>query len=169
MPNPNTDAAHTDNVIADGQSIILPTDAPATYVDLLVASTCGTTAFNPAIQLGMNFTENDPGTGLPTYRSANVPSVPDWLNGTPPTGDPTITLAATLDHADAGTTPTTRQPNLYHLKIYTQLPQDHLHSITLPNLGSNFTDVCTTANLHILAITTDQDPPPANQQSRRAN
>lgn len=92
-----------------------------------------------------------------TYYTAQIPSVPDWnAGGALPTGN-SITLAATLNHRDTGTTATQDLAHpvyLYHLHIPTnRQPSDpNVIGITLPNLGTTFTGSCTTPALHVFAI-----------------
>ena len=149
MPAYNTS---TDNVIATGQTIPLPADTTASYVDLLVASTCGGTQYDASIQATINFDDG-------TYSQVQLPAVPDWINGTlgaPASGQQAdITLAATLDHSLVGTTvDSTNKPKLYHVALPTQWTGSPVHSITLPYLGSDLTQRCNVANLHVLAIGT---------------
>ena len=83
----------------------------------------------------------------------NVSALPDWLAS----ADTTQTYVTT-DHIDVGTTPKTRPATLYLLQA--PIPQDYggweLRSVTLPHVGTDFTQTCTATNsaLHILAMTT---------------
>jgi len=90
-------------------------------------------------------------------RTDQLPSVPDWINGPPPSADtPEITLAATTSYIDTNTAAkdTTHQGKLYHLSLPNTRPDTPIQSITLPYLGSTFTSACTTPTLHIFAIAT---------------
>ncbi|GAA1955712.1 hypothetical protein GCM10009798_13690 [Nocardioides panacihumi] len=160
MPAQNADG--TDNTMAGGQTLPLPTDANGNYpvasaVDLLVASTCGTTPTGASIQLSMNHIDPANPDGDLMITDTPIHAVPDWLNGTTPVGDTQVTLAVRLPYYDTGTTTSTaKQPALYHLRVpvkpgYEDKP---IKSITLPSLGSNFTQACTTPTLHVFAITT---------------
>ena len=150
MPAYNSDG--TDNVITMGQSIPLPADTTAQYVDLLVASSCGSTAYDPSIQVSVNFADG-------VYTQTQVPSVPDWATGTlgaPPAGQEAyISVAATMDHSMHGTVvDSTYQPRIYHVSIPTKYADAAVHSITLPYLGSDLTERCSSPNLHVFSIST---------------
>jgi hypothetical protein len=150
MPAANTD--QTDNIMANGQTIPLPQPVQANNIDLLALSTCGATALSAAIELTVNFA---PDADHPDGSTSNspIPSVPDWLQP-PPAPTTGITLAATLPYHDVGTTPDTAHPaSIYHLSIPTQWSDRTAQSVTLPNLGSTFTN-CANPTLHILAMTT---------------
>lgn len=149
MPTYNSNG--TDNVIAMGQTIPLPTPTTADYVDLLVASSCGDTPYTPSVQVSLNFTDGN-------YTQTPTPAVPDFLTGTittAPDQQAHLTLATTLAYSRKGTTTvSTDQPNLYHVAIPTNYDQAPVQSITLPYLGSDLSETCHTANMHIFAITT---------------
>ncbi|MFD1052130.1 hypothetical protein ACFQ1S_44435, partial [Kibdelosporangium lantanae] len=146
-----------DNVMASGQTIDLPTATTANFVNLLVASSCGPSPSGATIQLSMNHVSPSGGELLIT--DTPISSVPDWKSGPTTITDPQVTLAATFDHYNQGTT----QHNdvlskLYRLKVpvkpgYENMP---VKSITLPSLGTNFTESCTTPGLHVFAIQTSQ-------------
>lgn len=162
LPAQRADGA--DNVIASGQTIGLPTDgrgnhSAANFVNLLVASTCGSTPTGADIQLSMNHIDPANPTGELLITDTPISSVPDWRVGVPPTGDAQLTLAATQDYYNRGTGRLTDyQVKLYRLKI--PVKNSHLtmpiKSITLPSLGTNFTQSCTTAGLHVFAIALSQ-------------
>jgi hypothetical protein len=149
MPAANPDG--TDNVMANAQTIPLPTSAPAlaSNIDLLAVSTCGDT--NPTtaktVALTINYDDGD-------YRSDTIPRITDWLQAPPSTYPTRVTLAATLPYRDVGTTPDRAHPaSIYHLHLTNSRPSAAIQSITLPNLGSTFTG-CTNPTLHILTMTT---------------
>jgi len=151
LPTRNTDG--NDNVMADGQTIPLPAAVLANNVDLLATSTCGGTTTDPNlaanIQLSINYTDDN-------TRGDQLPSVPDWTVPPPPTGTPGITLAATTAYVDTNTAAkdTTTQAKIYHLSLPNLRPDVPIQSVTLPYLGSTFTNACTTPTLHIFAIAT---------------
>jgi len=148
MPSYNSNG--TDNVIAMGQTIPLPTPVKAQYVDLLVASSCGDTPYAPSVQVSVNFADL-------TYSQTQTPAVPDFLTGTisnAPDQEAYISLATTLTYSRKGTTTVTDQPNLYHVAIPTFNDQSAVTSITLPYLGSDLSNTCRSSNLHVFAITT---------------
>jgi hypothetical protein len=155
LPAQRSDGA--DNVMASGQTFDLPAQTTANFVNLLVASTCGATPTGDHIQLSMNHVDPaNPDGGL-TITDTRISSVPDWKAGAPPVNDSQLTLATTLDHYNQGTTQRTDfQVKLYRLKVpvkpgYEGMP---IKSITLPSLGTNFTQSCTTAGLHVFAVAT---------------
>jgi hypothetical protein len=150
---PTYSAGEPDNVVTDGQTVPLEAPAQADFVDLLALSTCGSTLADPSINLTVNFANG-------TNSNAQLPAVPDWSLGTPPpAGTPNITLAATLPYRDVGTGQDSAHPvYLYHLRLPTQwrdgTPDSNVVSYTLPNIGSSFTESCSTPTLHILAAAT---------------
>lgn len=162
MPQPTP--GQPDNVIAAGQTIVLPTSVntnPApNYVDLLVASTCGTVTTDASRAVTLNF------TGTTTYSDQVVPRVTQWTTTAPadPAITPTtrvvqgVTMPTTVNGASATST---QQPvTLYVLKVYIPDPAwgETLNSVTLPNIGTDFTNGCSPTNnaLHVFAITTSQ-------------
>lgn len=171
MPIPNADG--TDNVISSRQTIDMKTGT-GTYatpgysggtqvatpsVDLLVASSCAAagTPTGPPIEMSMEFHDNANGTGSIYTNDVMTDAIPDWTTSTIPAADTQVTLAATLDHYDSGPNPVSQPVYLYHVKIpinslYQGLP---LTAVTLPDLHSDFSsNNCTTANLHVLALST---------------
>jgi len=82
-----------------------------------------------------------------------VPAVPSWL-ASPSSSPPDITAAVTLDGRILGTTADSSKPTIYHLHLTNPFTERTIESVTLPNLGSTFTDACNTPTLHILAMTT---------------
>lgn len=155
-----------DNVMADGQTIQLATDADhlqANYIDLLATATCGTIPANPGLVVTVNYF--DPTIADPTQQhypqngfDQQLPTIPDWASGTvPPAGTPGITLAADTSYYDVGATPSgaNQHRRLFHIQIPTDdQPTAYITSITLPNIGSSFTDACSEPALHIFSITT---------------
>jgi hypothetical protein len=148
-----------DNVMASGQTIGLPTAATANFVNLLVASSCGPSPTGANIQLSMNHVNPANPDGELLITDTMISSVPDWKSGPTSVNDPQVTLAATFDHYNQGTTQHTDvQSKLYRLKVpvkpgYEAMP---IRSVTLPSLGTNFTESCTTPGLHVFAVATSQ-------------
>lgn len=169
--NMPTATANGDNVVATGQTIAL-TDANGNgpipgnfanpgYVDLLVASTCGSVVPTVSKRLTMEF-----GTGSGSVLiDSTVSAVPDWLAaansaaldppGTTPAG---TTNLVTTGHIDIGTATQTTPATLYLMQV--PIPQDYggdqIKSVTLPRVGTDFTSSCDSTNnaLHVLALTT---------------
>ena len=111
-----------DNVIPDGQNIPLPAE-DASAVALLMTSTCGAA---PAAYATLSYG----GTSVQPSQ-AQIPSVPDWVSGTP--ADAGVRFA----YFDTGTTTnTTGQPRLYEV-ILPANPNAPLASITLPTMPVN--------------------------------
>ena len=141
-----TATAAGDNVMASGQVIPLPKAKTANYIDLLATSTCGTINSSPTIQMTINFADG-------AYRQTQLPTVPNWTDAAPAnTSD--RKLAVALPYMLVGTAKDSRSPKLYHLRIATQLSDDNVVSIVMPNVGSNFTNACNTPTLHVLAMST---------------
>jgi hypothetical protein len=164
FPLPAQRADGFDNAMASGQTFDLPTDAngaypTANFVNLLVASTCGATPTGASVQLSMNHIDPANPGGEPLITDTRINSVPDWRVGVPPTADLQVTLAATLAYYNRGTGRLTDyQVKLYRLKVpvkpgYEGMP---IKAITLPSLGTNFTQNCDTAGLHVFAVATSR-------------
>lgn len=173
LPAPTSNG---DNTIAMGQTITMtdpktgnaspapppvPNSSTPGYVDFLVGSTCG-----PVIaSSNLNFTLNYADGGKPDHYA---PAVPQWTDPIPnnlDTSDAIVKTAITAGHyltgpsAQTATAPPPAQGvTLYVVKI----PWDPNHynsnlvSVTLPSVGTDFTNTCTTTNnaLHVFAITT---------------
>lgn len=150
---PTNTAGTPDNVIADGQSIPLPQATLANNVDLLVLSTCGSTAVSLSTQFLVNYDDG-------AYTTKLLPSIGDWnaaplANAGPSSDTGGRTLVATLSYRDVGTAAdTSHQVAIYHVQIPVDYTDDPVTSVTLPSTGADFTNACTTPTLHVLAMTT---------------
>lgn len=152
LPNPNANG--NDNVIAAGQTIPLPTTAPPTHVDLLVASTCGDTTASTVEAFTINYGSS--AQNITDNTDIRVPRIPDWIVGTTPSSS-LVTPVSPLAYRDAGSAAakdTAHQPLLYVVRLPTN--GGTVQSLTLPITGSNLSS-CSTSSLHILAVTTDTD------------
>lgn len=141
-----------DNVIATGQTINLDSPADANWVDLLVTSTCGSTAWSAANQLTIHFADG-------TSTDVRLPVIPNWYTATvpaPQSGQRAfVTNVLTLPYSTRGTTTdSSHQPSLFHVAFPTGFTGSAVQSVTLPNLGSDLTESCSTANLHVFSMTT---------------
>ena len=140
-------AAGWDNVIADSQNI-QEDDAAHNYIDLLVASTCGSTAATANTGVIINY------DGGATSTTSLLPAVPD-ATGAPVaySGHGTvIEPVAAVAYYD-GSTVSSTPLELYEIQVPVGRSTTAIHSITLPNYGGDFTDDCLAPNLHVLAIT----------------
>jgi hypothetical protein len=154
MPSYRTDSGGNvlaDNVMADGQTIGLAASS-ASKINLLVASTCGQTPSNFNVQLSVNYAGNvSPDDDV-------LPSVPSWTDQSPtltnPVGGATISAGPVLAYRLHGTTQDTTPVHLYVISAAANNTQA-ISSVTLPYYdGSDFSDSCNTAKLHVLAMST---------------
>ncbi len=156
MPQLKTDssgAVIADNVIADGQTIQLPS-MPATGVTdvaLLVAATCWADG-SPPLTATLGYSDGP-------ASQPSVPSVPDWVVG--PSGPAVIVLG----HGDTGTAPNGNQPRLYEV-ILPANPNLQVATITLPVMPGSYLSEdgqCgVSPALHVLAVGTRTVAAPSN-------
>ncbi|MTD56102.1 hypothetical protein GKO32_19270, partial [Amycolatopsis sp. RM579] len=134
-----------DNIIADGQTIPLPTgqQVKANAIGLLAASTCGT---SPAAPARITYTDG-------TTSQAIVPSVPDFVYGD------NNSATAVLSYIDNSTA--VKMPGRAGKFYAVYLPADPTKTVakvTLPYTGTGqLTNTCNTgtpitAALHVLAM-----------------
>ena len=153
MPQPTTDG---DNVISSGQTIQLPANTTASSVNLLVAATCGAVAPGPARALSMRYEYAD---GSVATSDSLTTEVPDWFDTPHLSSNPagaTLDSMVTLDHSLQGTAVNSRTPTLYVMKFPVKdlYATDPIASVTLPRVGTDFTNTCNTPALHVLALST---------------
>jgi hypothetical protein len=134
-----------DNVIADGQTIPLPSNqqVKANAIGLLVASTCGS---SPAATATVTYTDG-------TTSRAAVPSVPDWVYGS------STTATSVLSYIDnPAATPFTNRASKFYTAFLPTDPTRTLQKITLPYTGTGLlTNTCNTgapvtSALHVLTM-----------------
>lgn len=150
---PSYSAGSADNVVADSQTIPLPSPVLASSIDLLVLSTCGAVTANAATLVTVNYQDG-------AYTSKTLPDIGDWSSAAladvaPATNTAGRTLAVTLPYRDVGITKdTTHTATIYHVQVPVAYTDDAVASVTLPSTGADFTNSCTTPTLHVLAMTT---------------
>lgn len=160
-----------DNVVSAGQEITLPagtavpfhTDADGTkvpgHVNLLVASTCGRIspkATDRTHALSIRYTDGqaDPQDAV---WDDQMMTIPDWLEARDTTL-PGLTLDRYLDGTAAVTSP---QPSLYVARF--PLHHDYVDSgyfiktITLPRIGTDLRNTCSSPALHVFAMSLTAD------------
>lgn len=153
-----------DNAVSAGQEILMPTNTPVPshsggqgqvpgHVNLLVAATCRDIDFQPTDSThAMSIRYSDGSAEGEASGDRLVSRVPQWL-APREAGIPGVTLDRYLQGTTVITTP---KPTLYVLRFPVHV--DYVtggytvKSITLPRIGTDLRDDCSTAALHVFAV-----------------
>lgn len=160
-----------DNVVSAGQEITMPAGTPVPFhteadgtkvpghVNLLVAATCGRIspkAIDKTHALSIRYTDGQPDP-QDAVLDDQVTTIPDWLEARDET-IPGLTFDRFLDGTATVTSP---QPTLYVARF--PLHRDYVDSgysiktITLPRIGTDLRNTCSSPALHVFAMTLTDD------------